>query len=256
MSLRAVLLATASVLALTGAGCARPRAVPSSPLDDVSQEEWTIARARLLALRERQPKRPYVERVAVAMIDPRTGKRYQSRGAVAVSPDHAARMILLGPGGTTAVDVWVTRDRFRFSVPGLKYERRGGADPEEARGLPVGLLRWWFLAPLSGRLLVARSTAKESSWLLRDGDATVLVRSDGRRFLAVRTQEGHDEGLEWLAPRSEGEAGAQGRYVDGRNGLRVEVLVEGVSAEEPDPDAFADPDGETPPSTGAGGASL
>lgn len=255
MPLRAVAFAT--VLALALAGCARPRTAAPSPLDDVSQEEWTIARARLLALRERQPKRPYVERVAVAMIDPRTGKRYQSRGAVAVSPDHAARMILLGPGGTTAVDVWVTRDRFRFAVPGLKYERRGGADPEEARGLPVGLLRWWFLAPLSGRLLVARSTPKESSWLLRDGEATVLVRSDGRRFLAVRTQEGHDEGLEWLAPRTGGAAGAQGRYVDGRHGLRVEVLVEDVSADEPDPEAFADPDKESaPPSAGAGGTSL
>ena len=62
-------------------------------------------------------------------------------------------MILVGPGGTTALDVWVTKDRFRFAVPAIKLEKRGGVDPAEAKGLPIGMLRWWFLSPLAGRLL-------------------------------------------------------------------------------------------------------
>lgn len=243
-----------ALFAVALAGCAPKSTRAPSPLEAVTQEEWTLSRSRLAALREKQPKRPYVERVRVALTEPHTGKRYESRGAVAVSPDRAARMLLLGPGGTTAVDMWVTRDKFRFSVPAMHYERRGGTDPEDARGLPVGLLRWWFLSPLSGRLLVARSSDRESSWLLRDGDATVIVRTDGRRFLAVRTHEGHDEGIEWLAPGLGTTPGAHGRYVDGRYGLRVEVLVEDVSPDEPDPAAFLDPDaqGEAP----AGGTSL
>ncbi len=243
--------AAALVALLALPACTRP-APTRSILDEVTQEEWTLSRSRLAALRERQPTKPYAERIRVAMTEPRTGKRYESRGAVAVDPNNAVRMILLGPGGTTALDVWVTRDRFRFSVPSIHYERRGGVDPEEAKGLPVGMLRWWFLAPLSGRLLVARSNPKESTWLLRDGDATVLLRTDGRRFLAVRSHDGHDEGIEWLAPGLGRAPGTRGRYVDGAHGLRVEVLVEDVSDEEPDPAAFADP-GDPPP---AGGTSL
>lgn len=211
---------------------------------EVTQAEWTLSRERLAHVRAEQPSRPYVERVRLAIRDPRSGRQYQARGAVAVSPDRAARMMLVGPGGTTALDVWVTKDRFRFAVPAIQLEKRGGHDPAEARGLPIGLLRWWFLDPLGGRLLTARSNARESAWLLRDGDATVTVRTDGRRFLAVRKEGDSLEGIEWLGRGIAPRAGARGRYVDGAYGLRVDVLVEEVMAEEPDPAAFADPDEE------------
>jgi hypothetical protein len=217
-----------------------PRHETSVP--DVSQAEWTVSRERLARIRAEVPVRPYVERVQIGVIDPRSGKRYQARGAVAISPERAARLVLLGPGGTTALDVWVTRDRFRLAIPSIKLEMRGGSDLSEARGLPIGFLRWWFLAPLDGELLLARSNNHESAFLLRDGPATVTVRTNGERFIAVRRENGRLDGLEWsgrgLVPR----AGARGQYVDGVWGVRVQVVVEEVLQEEPDPAAFFDPD--------------
>jgi hypothetical protein len=208
----------------------------------VTQYEWTIARDRLARLRRGRPDRPYVERVRLAISDPRTGRHYQARGAVAVNPGRAARMILVGPGGTTALDVWVTKERFRFAVPAIKLEKRGGTDPAEARGLPIGMLRWWFLSPLAGRLLLARSTAAESAWILRDGQATVTVRSDGSRFIAFRREGETLEGIEWISRGLVPQSGEHGRYIEGRYGLRVEVHVEEVLEKEPEPEAFADPD--------------
>jgi hypothetical protein len=215
---------------------------PNDKLPDVTQYEWTIARDRLAQLRQGRPDKPYVERVRLAISDPRTGRQYQARGAVAVSPGKAARMILVGPGGTTALDVWVTKERFRFAVPAIKLEKRGGVDPAEAKGLPIGMLRWWFLSPLAGRLLVARSTTEESAWILRDGPATVTVRSDGKRFVALRREGETLEGIEWISRGLVPQSGEHGRYIEGRFGLRVEVLVEELLATEPDADAFADPD--------------
>lgn len=227
------------MIMLVLAGCARP--VPAAP-PDVSQLEWSVSRERLASVRAGKPARPYVERVRMAIQDPRTGTRYEARGAVAVSPSHAARMMLVGPAGTTALDVWVTRDRFRFSVPAMHIEKRGGRDPEDARGLPVGMLRWWFLSPLDGRLLLGRSSEGESAWLLKDGDATVTVRTDGQRFLAVRREHEYLEAIEWLGRGLVPRAGTRGKYIEGRYGLRVEIIVEDVLASEPDPAAFADPD--------------
>lgn len=215
---------------------------PVAPSPQVSQAEWTLSRERLAHVRAEQPERPYVERVRLAIVDPRSGKEYMARGAVAISPDRAARMLLLGPGGTTALDVWVTKERFRFSAPAIQLEKRGGTDPNEARGLPIGMLRWWFLSPLGGRLLLGRSNQHESAWLLRDGNATVTVRTDGRRFVAVRREGEAMEGIEWLGRGLVPRAGSRGRYVEATYGLRVEVIVEEVMPDEPDPAAFVDPD--------------
>jgi hypothetical protein len=209
---------------------------------DVSQAEWTLARERLARMRNELPRRPYVERVQIGVVDPRTGKLFQARGAVAVSPNNAARLVLLGPGGTTALDVWVTRDRFRFSIPAIKLEKRGGTDLSAARGLPIGFLRWWFLSPLNGELVLARSSKQEAAFLLRDGPATVTIRTDGERFVAIRRESARLEGLEWTARGLAPRAGARGRYIEGEWGLRVNIVVEEVLAEEPDPAAFADPD--------------
>jgi hypothetical protein len=104
------------------------------------------------------------------------------------------------------------------------------------------MLRWWFLSPLAGRLLVARSTQSESAWILRDGPATVTVRSDGRRFVALRREGETLEGIEWISRGLVPQSGEHGRYIEGRFGLRVEVLVEELLEAEPDADAFADPD--------------
>lgn len=252
--MRSLLLLAVGMASSSTLGCALPSGLARSPYTVISSEreravpepqiaqgEWTLARERLGRLRSALPKHPYVQRVRIGVVDPRTGKLYQGRGALAVSPENAARLVLLGPGGTTALDVWVTPDRFRFAIPGLDLERRGGKTAAEAKGLPVGLLRWWFLAPLSGRLVLARSSAAEAAFVLRDGPATVTIRTDGRRFFALRREGTRLEGLEWTGHGLRPEAGAHGAYVDGTWGTRVNVVVEEVLDDEPDPAAFADP---------------
>ena len=92
--------------------------------------------------------------------------------------------------------------------------------------------------------LLARSSKQEAAFVLRDGAATVTIRTDGEKFTAIRRERSRLEGLEWvgrgLAPR----AGARGRYIDGDWGMRVHVVVEEVLPDEPDPAAFLDPDDE------------
>jgi hypothetical protein len=211
---------------------------------DVGQSEWTLSRARLDEMRRDLPQRPYVERVQLGVVDPRSGKLYQARGAVAVDPERAARLVLIGPGGATALDVWVTRERYRFAIPAMKLEKRGGVDLSDVRGLPIGFLRWWFLSPLDGELVLARSSDSEAAFLFRAGPATVTLRTNGERFVAVRRSPDQLEGLEWSGRGLAPTAGAHGRYIDGEHGLRVHIFVEEVLAEEPDPAAFFDPDTE------------
>jgi len=73
-------------------------------------------------------------------------------------------------------------------------------------------------------------------------NATVTMRTDGERFVAIRREGSRLEGLEWsghgLGPRP----GARGRYIDGEWGMRVHVVIEEVLATEPDPASFFDPD--------------
>jgi hypothetical protein len=248
--------------ALVLGGCA-PRPELRIDLPDPSAREWTRLRERLAITRDATPERPYTERIVVAMREPRTRKVFQARGAVAVDPGRALRMILVGPGGVTALDAWVTDEKFRVVVPPISLERRGGAEPTAARGLPVGFLRWWLLHPLEGRLLAAWNREGGPLYLLRHGDDTVLLRearaNAGReRVMAARREGPHAGGaagwsttdndverLDWLgrSPTTP-HAGDKARYIDGSSGLEVEVLVEGLGDEEPDPEAFADPDAD------------
>jgi hypothetical protein len=234
-------------VAVVGSGCV-PRGKVHVDLPDPTAREWTRTRELLSIARDGALERPYVEQVIVAMREPRTGKVFQARGAVAVDPRHALRMILLGPGGMTAMDAWVTGDRFRFVVPAISLERRG-ADDASAHGLPVGFFRWWMLHPLDGRLLGGWTHDESVLYLLRDGGETVLLRearvphSGRKRVTAARREGDHVERLDWLGRSlTTPHAGDKARYVDGDSGLEVEVLVEGLGDHPPDPAAFADPD--------------
>ncbi len=124
-------------------------------------------------------------RLALELREPHTGRVLAARGAVAVLPPRALRMILLGPGGTTALDLWASGDRYRFAVPVIDLKKRGdlGGPPEERRGLPVDFLTFWLLRPASGRLLWhAREAAADRFVLRGDGAAVVDLRAfdDGR----------------------------------------------------------------------------
>ena len=152
-----------------------------------STEEWQrrarVGRERArgaaaTALRRaRAPRRRSIRGPARA----RAGAR---RGGGAIR-DRAARLVLVGPGGGTAIDAWVTPDQYRVEIPAIHLTRRGGrevtSDPHATLGLPVGFLRWWFLAPLGGKLIDAETVWNADDDLIgrifrfHDGDATVEV---------------------------------------------------------------------------------
>ena len=214
----------------------KPAAAPT-----VSQEEWSAAREMLGALRARTPDKAWVERVQIALREPRTGKIFEGRGAIAVQPGRALRMILVGPGGSTALDLWITPDKWRLHAPALGPPRHGTTAPPE---LPVGFFRWWFLAPYEGRLL----TIDEGKVVMRSGDATVRLgiaatASHRAHVYAARNTSGHEETLEWVGLLAHPAPGDRARYIDA-TGIAADILVETVSFDFEDMGAFLDPDAQ------------
>jgi hypothetical protein len=237
--------AGALAVALAGcAGCAtreRPELRPA-----LSFREWSRRRASFSEIRGAiEAQRPYALRVRASIREPRTGHAFEARGAVAVSPHRAARLVLVGPGGGTAIDAWVTPMRWRLAIPPVDFVRRGGTDTDAAHGLPVGFFRWWFLAPFDGALIMSDAVDTPRFAILRDGRATVEMFvgvSDGKALVsAVRREAGAIERLQWWGSSGGPGEGDRAVYVQEPSGLRVDVDVEGVGG-EPEPEAFADPD--------------
>ncbi len=235
-------LALLLLTALASAGCAAPRAAPPT----VSQKDWSSARERLAWMRSTESERPYAVQLRVAMREPWTGRSIESRGALAVQPHQAARLVLLGPAGGTALDMWLTREKWSFNVPAADFKKKGGVDPAAAHGLPIGFFRWWFLDPLEGRLLTASTAGQSRTFVLRAGDGTITLsesRERGKERVVARRRAADElEAIEWVGRGLSPHAGDRAKYVQDATGLVVEVLVESVSPDEPDPAAFLDPD--------------
>ncbi len=241
--------------ACLAAACS-PRPAFSGPWP--SGAEWQGDRARLESLRRSEPERPYGVTVRMGLYEPRTGRTFDARGALAVDPHRALRLVLLGPGGATALDAWVTPDAYRFEAPPIGLVRRGGvaADPS----LPVGFFRWWMLAPVEGRLLASFSgsalalpelPACSGRWFLLRHDSTTVTMCDGPHGTSVAEPFRVDAtlrsggALSRLGFRGQGllpHEGDRAAYADLRSGTRVDVVVDGVNPEPPDPLAFQDPD--------------
>lgn len=210
-------------------------------------EAWRAARAELAELRARlAPRQARTLHVKLAMDHAAAGRRLEARGAVAVGGDDGLRMILLGPGGTTALDLWICGDDYRYQVAALDMERRGrlgdgrrsddegrsGDGGSERGGFPVGFLRWWFLRRLEGRLTSYHDDGDGRRYVLRDGDDVIVVR--GGEELTV------SRGEETLAAAG-GDCG-RARYHHAGLGLTIEVTCERVAEGSPPARAFADPD--------------
>jgi len=243
----------ALVVALGAVGCVRglpytvvaEEQVPAPPLP--TQAEWVEASALWRRLREGAPRRPYVERIRLRVKDPRTGKLVQVRGAVAVHPGKAARMLLVGPGGTTAVDLWVTPERWRVSIPAAQIERRGGRDLDDALGLPIGFARWWLLAPVEGELIFAQSSGVggkgKKLWFRTSANGVVTIDAPGEFLVATRrAPDGRRDSVIWPSASPSPSAPLEASYHDLTLGLTVDVAIEAVMPDEPDPAAFVDPD--------------
>ncbi len=215
-----------------------------------TQHEWDVARAWLSDLRAGEPAQPFGAVVQVTLREPHSGRTFSARGAVAIDPHRAFRMILVGPGGATALDVWGTRDAWRFEVPAAHVLRHGGREDDPS--LPIGFFRWWFLAPLSGRLLtsVADASPDRQRFILRDGVATVDLTDvrgpRGHAVTAARLVEGREAAVDRVDFQGASFAvalasGDRATYDEDPSGVHVEVLVESPTG-APDPAAFADPD--------------
>lgn len=208
-----------------------------------TQAEWLSARAALSDLRQSAPDKPFGAIVRVALREPRTGKTFTARGAVAVDPHHALRLILLGPAGATALDVWATNDQWRFAVPAASLIRRGGREDDPT--LPIGFFRWWFLAPLEGRLLTSVASAEATRFILRREGATVDLldwrAGSLHEVLASRTVAGLVNRLSFEGRSLSVSAGDHATYDEEATGVHVEVTVES-NGEAPEPAAFEDPD--------------
>jgi len=229
-----------------------PRGEPQVP----TFEEWAHARRRLAEVRAKLGRsKPHTRRLALKLREPFTGRLMEARGAVALAPPSALRMILLGPGGTTALDLWVKGDRFRFSVPAIDLLRKGTtaspASRAQTRGLPVDFLKWWLLRPADGTLLWHERTERADHFVLRDSAAIInLCVADSGALLARRTTWAEDPGAardRRIADEETVVAAGSGcapvRYTQALTGLEITVTCEGEETErEPNPRAFEDPD--------------
>jgi hypothetical protein len=232
----------ASCLCAAFVSCA---AAPSSPWRPPNHQVWVALQQGLEAERARRPREPWAAGVRMTMHDPRTGRVVDGRGAIAVEPGHAVRMVFVGAAGATILDAWVTGGRWRVAVPPLDVVRRGGVD--EPQDLPIGFLRWWFITPLGGVLFGGRVMAPSVLWLLRDGAAVVEVRASvcdrGNLITATRRVRGQDERVDECRALASPQPGDWVRYANDATGLSVDLSIESVSG-SPSDAAFSDPDAD------------
>lgn len=245
----------ALVVAAFVTACASPAKI--TPPKPPTLAEWRGALADLRALGiAATGDGPRTLKLALAMREPFTGRRTEARGAVALSPERrAVRMILVGPGGTTAFDLWMTADRFRVSVPAIDLLRRGDASTPRAemRGLPVDFLRFWLLAPTRGDLAWIERTPDGSRYWLRDGAAIVTldVAKSGAVTADRRTWLPAKDGAP-LALLDEEKVTAdkfgcgRAHYTQASTGVEIDITCEGVEPSPPSERAFLDPDAPEP----------
>jgi len=216
-------------------GCAAPYEPPQEP----TQAEWNDGLRRLATLRDALPKRPYTQPITVELSEPYTRRRFEGRGAVGVDPGRAMRMILVGPAGEPALDVWVTRDAWRMVVPAIHLVRRGGRDAPAS--MPIGFFRSWFVDPLGGHLL---ALGREGELVVRDDAGGTLHVTDARAVdgeTSARVRRRAGESTESFAYVL-GRAGGEANYTHENTRLSVAVKLGAIQPEPPEPDAFVDPD--------------
>jgi len=238
-------LAVLSVALSGGCGGGQPSPVIASSSPS-SQRDLEAARRAIAARKSELPTSAFTERVAVQIRFPKGGPGFEGRGAVAVDPGHAMRMIIVGPGGATALDVWITHAKYRFAIPPVDRIERGAVRDAGATKLPVEFFRFWFLRRFEGKVGFADATHV----VVRDGDAATSfdrgVFSQGTPFSAERRVGSAAATIAWW-PKGSENAPERAEYVGG-DGVRVDVRILGREDGVPQAAAFDDPD-LAPPET-------
>jgi outer membrane biogenesis lipoprotein LolB len=201
-------------------GCGGRSSEPSqSPTIDGAS--WREAQRSLQELRETFAPDAGTMRVAVRFVAASKDLQVSGRGAVARRPPDDLRMILVGPGGMTALDLLVRGDAWWLAIPSRDRVLHNEEDGEEARGLPVTFLRWWLLRPLSGRLLSVSEAPTGRVFVLRERDATIRVQRRGEGLVMDRKSP---SGTERMSVSGPGCGTAVYEHVDAR--IRAEVRCE------------------------------
>jgi hypothetical protein len=226
--------------------------VPHVPAPETTAS-WRAAKTKLATLREAsRGQGARTLRLLLLLREPYTGKSMQARGAAALAPPENLRMILVGPGGTTALDLWIADDKFRFEVPAVGIVREGDRTTPaiQKRGLPIDFLRWWMLRPAEGELLFHEVEPDAERFVLRDGRAIVdlHVHADGRMDARRREHAQLADGSLLLIDDESVEADKLGcgqvHYHQQTTGLDIHVTCEGVEPIAPDPRAFDRPEAQ------------
>ncbi len=231
-------------------GCGGSAATPKPPQVTLSQlhDGAALTRAQL-AERAQRPAGILKQELSIGIRDLVSGRGFEGRGVVMVKPREALRMILLGPGGTTAMDVWIADGKFRVAIPALDRIMRGDAStPRDAmRGLPVDLLWRWLVDPFGGTFVHARTEGQGFLAFLKRGPTSFEIRR--------RTPEGAEG---WFFEKGKLIGVAHGReerigdalfpvdvdYVGLDPAMKVHVQGTGATVvTEVSPRVFADPDG-------------
>jgi hypothetical protein len=196
----------------------------------MSGEAWREAQRELDTLRAEFTPTTGTLRVRVRMTAAGHDVVMSGRGAIAQRPPNDLRMVLLGPGGMTALDLLVRGDRWRFAIPARDQLWTSEQTSKPPRGLPVSFLRWWLLQPLSGRLLSVHNAPEGTVFVLREADATVRVQ---RRGEGLRMDRKSPSGTERMEVSGPGCSHAVYEHVEGRVRVAVwcEEAVEGAVEE-------------------------
>jgi hypothetical protein len=195
----------------------------------------------------KRPRSIVKQELTIGIRDLISGRGFEGRGVVIVQPRHALRMILLGPGGTTAMDVWIVDGKFRVAIPALERVVRGdGSTPRATmRGMPIDLL-WRLLVDPFGSVAYARKSGDTlTTWVRRGNGAAEIRTRSPQGMRAWFFDQGVLKGVATGDEVALGDALVPSHvdYVATDPAMEVRVVsTAAVTVNEVSPAVFADPD--------------
>lgn len=237
-----VLLGVAA-LSLSACGGVSGAKLPEPPrVASAEVRDGVVPPAELSGLLKR-PRTIVKQELTIGIRDLVSGRGFEGRGVVVIQPKHALRMILLGPGGTTAMDVWIVDGRFRVAIPAISRVVRGDASTPRStmRGMPIDLL-WRLLVDPFGDVAFARKSGDTlTAWMRRGEIRERSPRGMRAWFFDKGVLTGFASGDESVLDGAI--VPTRVEYVGRDPAMEVRVLsTSAVTMTEVSPAVFADPD--------------
>lgn len=232
-----------AALLLCGCGGGPRAKLPDSPRVPAGEVRAGVVPPAELASLLKRPRSIVKQELTIGIRDLISGRGFEGRGVVVVEPKHALRMILLGPGGTTAMDVWIVDGKFRVAIPAIERVVRGDASTPRStmRGMPIDLL-WRLLVDPFGDVAYARKSGDTLTTWMRRGE--IRERSPGGMrawFYDKGTLTGFATGQESVV--DDAIVPSRVEYVGTDPAMEVRVVsTSAVTMTEVSPAVFADPD--------------